>query len=347
MDNYKDSSNEFLNKRILITGASSGIGYACAIYFLNCGAKVILCGRDLETLIKIGEKYPNQVIVVNIDLTHDLQVFDLKTTVVENLQGIDIIVNAAGILFDGDLEKTFPQDYDYTFDVNLRSVFIICTNLKPFLSAGSSIVNLSCLYGSKPQSGCLSYCMSKAGLETLTKCIAAEYAKDGIRVNCVSAAPVDTNCQRYVGVSENEINSFKERVTKNNPLQRMAKPSDVAKAIIFLSSSRSSKITGQIIKVDGGRSLTTAGYVSWRGIKNMNARFEPDGVNNNVKVKDLWGKVVKSSETLPVSEEDIQRLVKDSNWSTNLSDAHDKVFAQYNYIDSNDKYLMDNYVKKK
>jgi NAD(P)-dependent dehydrogenase (short-subunit alcohol dehydrogenase family) len=346
METKGDPKNEFLNKRILITGASSGIGNACAVYFLNCGAKTILCGRDLNTLVKLGEKYPDQVIVVNINLTLDLQIYDLKTTIVENFGGIDIIVNCAGILFDGDLEKTFPQDFDYTVDVNLRSAFILITSLKPYLLEGSSVINVSCLYGSRAQTGCISHCMSKAGLEALTKVSAAEFAKDGIRVNCVTSGPVDTNCHRYVGVSETEYNDFKKRVSKNIPLQRMARPDDIAKSIVFLASSRSAKITGQVVKVDGGRSLTSGGYVPWRGMKNMNARFEPDDVIGSLKIKDMMGRFINQNEPFPETEDDIERLLNESNWSTRLSDAHLKVFAAYHNIDSNDKYLLETYVKK-
>jgi NAD(P)-dependent dehydrogenase (short-subunit alcohol dehydrogenase family) len=345
-----DNKSEFLNKRVIITGASSGVGKACAHYFLNSGAKVILCGRDIETLKQIGEKYPNQAAAINLDLSDDLHIYDFKTSVIEILGGIDIVVNCAGVLFDGDIEKTFPQDYDYTIDVNLRAVFSLILYFKQYMSKGSSIVNVSCIYGTKPQAGMSSFCVSKAGLESLTKFAAAELAEFGIRVNAVSACPIDTNCQRYVGVGDKEYLDFKTRVSKNIPLGRMAKPDDVAKSIIFLASKRSSKITGQIMKVDGGRSLTTSGFVQWRGMKNMNARFEPDDVSASIKLKEFWGKFSSKKEEnvkFPTSEKEIEDLVKTSNWNTNSSEAHGKVTANYKNIDQNDDFLQSKFVNKK
>ena len=342
-------ASEFLNKRILITGASSGIGQACTMFFLNSGAKVALCGRDIETLKKIGKKFPNQASAIHIDLSDDMCVFDLKSTVIEILGGLDILINCAGVQFDGDLEKTFPQDYDYTVDVNLRSIYILLKSFKMYFTKSSSIINVSSLYGSKPQNGLTGFCMSKAGVEMITKFAAAEFAIDGIRVNAVTACPVDTNCQRYVGVGENEISNFKDRVSGNIPLGRLANPDDVAKAIIFLASSRSSKITGQILKVDGGRSLTTSGWVPWRGMGNMNSRFEADGLKPMLKLKDIYAKYTSKNETgvyFPKKEDEIEKLISDSNWATRLSEAHEKISANYKNIDANDKYLTDKYVKE-
>lgn len=344
-----DGANEFLNKRVIITGASSGIGKACALYYLNAGAKVVLCGRDIESMKKIGEKFPDQAAAIKVDLSGDLQLYDFKTSVIEILGGIDIMVNCAGILFDGDVEKTFPQDYDYTIDVNLRSVFALLLHFKQYLEKGASVINVSCLYGTRPQSGMTSYCMSKAGLEMLTKFAAAELAEFDIRVNGVTSCPVDTNSQRYVGVSEKEFMDFKYRVSKNIPLNRMARPDDVAKLIIFLSSKRSAKTTGQILKVDGGRSLTSSGFVPWKGLKNMNARFEPDDVSNAYKVKDVWSKVSgkeKKHPVYPQTEDEIDKLLSEANWSTRLSEAHEKVTASYKSIDQNDAYLQNKFVKK-
>ena len=345
------TNTEFLNKRVIITGASSGIGKACAYYFLNAGAKVVLCGRDIKTLKKIGDKFPEQGAAIKVDLSGDLQLFDFKTSVVEILGGIDIMINCAGVLFDGDIEKTFPQDYDFTVDVNLRSVFAMLLHFKQFLAKGASIINVSCLYGSRPQAGMASYCMSKAGLEMLTKFAAAEFAELDIRVNAVSASPVDTNCQRYVGVGEREYAAFKAKISNNIPLGRMARPDDVAKMIVFLASKRSSKITGQILKSDGGRSLTSSGYVHWRGIKNMNSRFEPDGPSISYKMAELARKVgEKVGEVKPIqfpeNEEEIDKLINEANWSTRLSEAHEKVTASYKSIEQNDIFLMNKFVNK-
>jgi NAD(P)-dependent dehydrogenase (short-subunit alcohol dehydrogenase family) len=98
------------------------------------------------------------------------------------------------------------------------------------------IVNVSCTYGSRPNAGTIGYCMTKAGLEMLTKCSALELAPLGIRVNAVSASTIDTNLYRYTGMTEMEYRNFKKRAASNVPLQRIATVEDVAKAIIFLTS---------------------------------------------------------------------------------------------------------------
>ena len=138
----------------------------------------------------------------------------------------------------------------------------------------------------------------------------------GIRINAVTSCPVDTNSQRFLGVSEGEYSDFKKRVSKNIPLQRMATPDDIVKAILFLASRRSGKITGNILKVDGGRSLTSSGFSSWKGMKNMNNRFEPDDIVLKNKFSEMWGKV-RGSETvvnIPKDDDSIDKLIEESNF---------------------------------
>jgi NAD(P)-dependent dehydrogenase (short-subunit alcohol dehydrogenase family) len=313
----KEIKQDFINARILVTGASSGIGRSCALYFLNSGARVALVGRDVESLKSIAEKFPNQAIILKCDLSIDIQVFDLKTTVVQVMGGIDIIVNCAGVMFDGDVEKTFPQDFDYMVDTNLRSVYIIMTSFYEFMYDGACIVNVSCLAGSLPQQGSISYSMSKAGLELLTKYAAVEYAEKGIRVNAVSSCLVDTNYLRFVGISDNEVSNYRQRVSKNIPIGRMATPDDVVKAIIYLASKKSSHMTGHILKVDGGKSLTSSGYVPWKGQRKMNSRFEPDDLSIKNKVGGFWSLVwpKKEEHKNDTEKPDIDALMKESNFN--------------------------------
>ena len=233
----------FAEKRILVTGASSGIGRAVAAWFLNEGAYVALCGRDLEALNNLGKQFPAQALVVQCDLRSDTGQYDMCAAVMQHLGGdktsLDVIVNAAGAIFDGDTENTFPQDYDYVVDLNLRSIFHMTTLLNGFLEkAHGCIVNVGSCFGNRPQTGMISYCMSKAGLEMLTKCCALELAPVGIRVNAVAPGTTNTNFYRYAGYSEDEYNSFKERVAPLVPLQKVASPEEIAKAVIFLCSEK-------------------------------------------------------------------------------------------------------------
>ena len=344
-----DPKYEFLGKNVVITGASSGIGQSAAMFFLNSGSNVVLVGRDEESMKSFCVKniFKNATIM-KLDLGEDMEIYDLKTSVVERLHKVDILINCAGIKLDGDVEKTYPQDFDYTMDINLRSFFLILRLFEPFFSKGASIINVSCLYGTRPMFGVLSYSMSKAGLETLTKYAAADFACLGIRINAITACPVESNSFRYIDVKEKEINNFRKKMENNIPLGRMAKPDDIVKAIVFLASIRSEKITGQIIKVDGGRSLTSSGYVHYRGMKNMNGRFEPDGEKMTSWIGEMFTSNKKMEKCIE-DEAELKKFVEEnitqSNFSTRLSDAHNSINPSYKIVDANEDLLKEKYLK--
>ena len=351
-----DVSNEFLNKKIIVTGASSGIGLTTALYFLNCGAKVILAGRDIKTMKKICENYKfYNAIIMKLELKDDISIYDFKTSVVERFKTIDILINCAGVKMDGDLENTYPQDFDYTLDVNLRSMFYLINNLSSFMEKNSSIINMSCLYGTNPMAGMISHNVSKAGLEALTRYAAAEFSAFGIRVNAVTACPVDTNSMRLMQVENSEIEKFNKKMEKYIPLGRIARPDDITKVIIFLASERSKNITGQIIRVDGGRGLTSSGYVHYKGMLNMNSRFEPDGekkkINNLFGLGNLLNIKIEKKEDVPKDEKELKKFInnkiKESNFSTNLSDAFISNNSMYKIVDNNDQRLTDKFLKGK
>ena len=337
--------NEFFEKNVVITGASSGIGQSVAIYFLNCGANVVLAGQDKDSMLTMCNKFGfKNGTVMTFDLIEDTGIYDFKTAVVESLNKVDILVTCHGILLDGDVERTFPQDFDYSLDINLRSVFLLIKYLSPFLNEGASIINMSCLYGTRPCTGMIGQAMSKAGLESLTKYLAAELSQYNVRVNAVTSCPVDTNALARIKVSDGEISLMKQKMEKNVPMGRIAKPDDIARVIGFLASEKSKCITGQIIRVDGGRSLTSSGYVHYKGMKNMNSRFEPDDVRIGTWIDGWKNKILGEKNVFPIGDlpkitKFVDDKIQESNFSTNLSDAHLSILAGYKFVDINDQKL--------
>lgn len=320
-----ENKEEFLNKKIVVTGASSGIGLSVALYFLNCGAKVILASRDIESMRNLCNnfKFPN-AIIMKLDLSKDIFIYDFKASVIERFKTIDVLINCVGIKLYGDVENTWPQDFDYTLDVNLRSIYYLIYNLAGYMNRNSSIINMSCLYGTLPMCGMISYSVSKAGLEGLTRYVAAEFASNGIRVNAVSSCPVKTNSLRYLNLSDSDNEYFNKNMNKKIPLGRIAKPEDITKVIAFLASERSKKITGQIIRVDGGRGLTSSGYVHYKGIKSMNCRFEPDAEKAISWVKNLFD--FKDKEEPPENEEELKKYIEEKIGNSNFSKEKDDDF---------------------
>ena len=184
------------------------------------------------------------------------------------------------MILAGDIESTNPQDYDRMMDINMRTPFILMQFFMEFLrESRGCIINVSADKGSRPDPGLIGYCMSKAGVEALTKAAAMEVAPFGIRVNAVAPSFVETNLYRASGMTEPEIDALRIRAKNNMPMARVASAAEVAKAVIFLTSEHGTKITGHIMRVDGGKALTSRGQTDWYGWQYMNRKFEQESTS--------------------------------------------------------------------
>jgi NAD(P)-dependent dehydrogenase (short-subunit alcohol dehydrogenase family) len=254
-------TQEMKAKRVIVTGASSGIGRATADLFLDSGAAVTLIGRRRDQLNEIAEaraaRSNAHVIAADLSDPEQCEVGVARST--ELMGGLDILINAAGILKGGRIEDTTLGLWDEMMNINLRSVFHLMKLAVPHLERSrGNIVNVSSVTGPRSFPGVLVYCISKAGLDQLTRCAALELAQKGVRVNAVNPGVVITGLHRSGGMSDSSYAAFLEHSKTTHPLGRVGKPQEVAELIYFLASDRASWITGATVSIDGGRALTCA-----------------------------------------------------------------------------------------
>lgn len=249
-------------KVVLITGASSGIGRATASKFVQNGARVMAVGRneaDLVALLEESKGHKGSTKIHMADVTQVSQVDRLVTDTIEHFGQIDVLVNAAGIIRSGTIENTPLDEWDKMLDINLRSVFYLMHLCVPYLEAGpGNIVNVSSVTGTRAFPGVLAYCVSKAGVDQLTRCAALELAGKGIRVNAVNPGVVETNLHKRGGMSPEDYEKFLANAATTHPLGRAGRPEEVADLIYFLASDQARWITGATYSIDGGRAQTCA-----------------------------------------------------------------------------------------
>jgi NAD(P)-dependent dehydrogenase (short-subunit alcohol dehydrogenase family) len=178
---------------------------------------------------------------------------------VERFGQLDILVNAAGILVAGSIENTSAGAWDQTMNVNLRAAFLMMSAATPqLISARGNVVNVSSVTGPRAFPGILAYCVSKAGLDQLTRCAALELAAHGVRVNAVNPGVVVTEAHVAGGMDPAAYEQFLERSKTTHPLGRVGQAEEIAELIAFLASDRASWITGATYSIDGGRAVTCA-----------------------------------------------------------------------------------------
>jgi NAD(P)-dependent dehydrogenase (short-subunit alcohol dehydrogenase family) len=242
---------------VIVTGGSSGIGRAAALRFAERGAKVIITGRHSAPLNDTASRHSNIVGVVADVAAPD----DAARTVAKavDLWGrVDVLVNNAGAGAILALADATAARIMKTLAVNVVGPSLLASAALPYLSAGKgTIINVSSTFGHKPAAGLSHYAASKAALEHLTRCWALELAVHGVRVNCVAAGPTKSNALTgMMGLSAQEAAAIEEREREQIPLKRRGNPDDVARWIVHLADPASDWVTGQVIDVDGGLSVT-------------------------------------------------------------------------------------------
>ncbi|NOZ57122.1 MAG: glucose 1-dehydrogenase [Calditrichaeota bacterium] len=244
----------------LVTGASSGIGRATAVAFGREGMKVALLARNRErleeTALQVREA-GGEALVLPTDVTVPEQAEKAVQATVEKWGGIDVLVNAAGIIASGTIENTTLEEWDRMFNINTRAVFYLMHLCVPYLvERKGNVVNVSSVTGLRAFPNVLAYCASKAAVDHLTRAAALELAPKGVRVNAVNPGVVVTELHRRGGMTEEAYREFLERSKTTHPLGRVGRPEEVADLILFLASPHADWITGDTISIDGGRAQT-------------------------------------------------------------------------------------------
>jgi NAD(P)-dependent dehydrogenase (short-subunit alcohol dehydrogenase family) len=212
-----------------------------------------------DTVATISRERPGTAWAVTADLTKDADRARCVEEAVGFLGSLDILVNAAGILQGGSLEANPIEHFDRTMDINVRSVYDLTRAALPhIMKSKGNIVNVSSVAGLRPYAGLLAYCVSKAAVDQMTRCLALELAPGGVRVNAVNPGVVVTSLHRTGGMSEEAYAAFLERGKETHPLGRVGTADEVAESICWLASDRAGWITGTTMSVDGGRALASA-----------------------------------------------------------------------------------------
>ena len=250
------------DKTVIVTGASSGIGRAAARLFAENGARVAAVGRNEKELNALRDESETLEGTIKIHLADVREVSQVERLVTESVAafgGVDALVNAAGVIANGSIETTTLDEWDKMLNVNLRAVFYIMQKCVPHLEkTKGNIVNVSSVTGTRAFPNVLAYCVSKAGLDQLTRCSALELAPKGIRVNAVNPGVVVTNIHKRGGMDEEKYTRFLEHSKTTHPLGRVGDAREVAELIYFLASEKASWITGATYEIDGGRAQTCA-----------------------------------------------------------------------------------------
>ena len=244
---------DFKGKKILVTGATGGIGGDIVRKFLSLNGTVLGTGTNLEKLNSLRDKNPN-LITEQFDISKHDKIDEFIERVFSNLGGLDILINNAGITKDNLSLRMKNEEWQKVIDVNLTSTFYLCkSSIKKMLkNKFGRIVNITSIVGHTGNVGQGNYSASKAGVVSMSKSLAIEYAKKNITINCVSPGFIKTN------MTDKISDQFKSELLSRIPMNRLGSGEDVSNTVVFLSSNESSYITGETIHVNGGM------YMAWQ-----------------------------------------------------------------------------------
>jgi NAD(P)-dependent dehydrogenase (short-subunit alcohol dehydrogenase family) len=251
----------FIDRVVLVTGASSGIGHACAERLAAEGARIVAAGRRRERLDAFAADVGATGGAVQV-VTGDVRDEDVcrawVQAALERFGRLDGLVQAAGVIGNTGVLDTEPAEWDRIMDSNLRSLYLMTrAAAHALIDARGTIVNISSVASMRPYGTITPYCVSKAGVDMLTQCTALEFAPHGVRVNAVNPGVVRTELHTVTNAVP-EYDAFLERSKTTHPLGRWGEAGEVAALVAFLMSDEAGWITGGTFSIDGGRALASA-----------------------------------------------------------------------------------------
>ena len=243
----------FKDKKILITGATGGIGKALVKKFLSLDGNVLATGTKIEKLDALKKEFP-KINVLKFDISEHSKIEEFIENVSSQLTGLDVLVNNAGINMDNLSIRMKDEEWKKVIDINLGSTFFLCKYAikKMLKNKYGRIVNITSIVGHTGNLGQSNYAASKAAIIAMSKSLAIEYAKKNITINCVSPGFIQSK------MTDNIIESIKAVLTSRIPMSKLGTGEDVSNTVAFLSSDAASYITGETIHVNGGM------YMAWQ-----------------------------------------------------------------------------------
>ena len=235
------------NKKIIVTGASGGIGNSIVEKLNECGANILASGTRVEKLEELKNKFKN-VKILKFDISQNEKIEEFIENASKELGGLDCIVNNAGITQDNLAIRMNLEEWKKVVDLNLTSTFLMSKFAvkKMLKNKKGKIINITSVVGHTGNLGQANYTASKAGVIAMSKSLAIEYAKKNINVNCISPGFIKT------AMTDKIDEKFKEVIISKIPSARLGEPQDIANAVIFLASSQSDYINGETLHVNGG-----------------------------------------------------------------------------------------------
>jgi len=243
--------NSLKNKKIIITGASGGIGSSIVEKLYENGANILATGTRIEKLEELKTKFKN-IKILTFDISQHDKVEEFINNATEELGGsLDCIINNAGITKDNLTIRMSLEEWTKVININLTSTFLMCKySIKKMLKNKSGkIINITSVVGHTGNVGQANYTASKAGIVAMSKSLAIEYAKKNINVNCISPGFIST------AMTDQIDEKHKVAIIAKIPSNRLGKPEDIANAVTFLSSNLSDYVNGETLHVNGGMYL--------------------------------------------------------------------------------------------
>jgi len=247
---------KLLNKIVVVTGAGSGIGRACAIEFAKAGAKVILADINLqgaEETAKQIEAEKGTALAFKTDVSNPEAVKKLMDFTIKTYSRIDALVNNAAIQVNKTVEDITFEEWNLQMSINVGGIFLTSKYFLPYLrETKGCIVNMSSVNSYFVEPMCAGYCATKAAIVGLTKAMAIDHGHEGVRVNCICPGYIDAGlAEGYFQIQPNPAKARNE-AAKLHALWRIGQPEEVAKVAVFLASDDASFMTGAAVVVDGG-----------------------------------------------------------------------------------------------